>query len=219
VGTNIFTPGAGRNGESVVSSLRFVQEWIYRQRQDVLAFRSQMNWGIDVLGATNNGSNLPDTQFFSWLGQVQWGHRFGQSGVQLLSRVALQLANDRLFSLEQFSVGGRFSVRGYRENTLVRDNAFVYSVESRVPVFPAVFGPNVQLSLGPFLDVGRAWNNKVANTGPETLASVGLGLQASFFQRAHFSLYWGVPLNHVPTLGGNLQDEGIHLQLVVDLLN
>ena len=218
-GTNIFTPGASSNGESVVSALRFVQEWIHRQRQDVVAFRSQMNWGIDVLGATNNGSNLPDTQFFSWLGQAQWGHRFDPSGVQLLNRMVLQVANDRLFSLEQIAVGGRFSVRGYRENTLVKDNAFVYSFETRMPVFPEVLGPNFLVSMGPFLDVGRAWNNKVVNTGPETLASVGLGLQVSLYQRAHFSVYWGVPLNHVPTPGGNLQDDGIHLQFVMDILD
>ncbi|MDT7043027.1 ShlB/FhaC/HecB family hemolysin secretion/activation protein [Candidatus Nitronereus thalassa] len=218
VGTNIFTPGAKPNGESVVSALRFVQEWTNRQRQDVMALRSQMSWGIDILDATNNGGSLPDTQFFSWQGQAQWAHRFDPSGIQLLSRMILQYANDRLFPLEQSAVGGRYSVRGYRENQLVRDNAFVFSVETRIPLLPGMLGP-VNLQFAPFLDVGRAWVAKGVNPDPETLASVGLGLRASIFDRAHFSIYWGLPLNHVPTTGGNLQDDGIHLQLVVNVLD
>jgi hypothetical protein len=33
--------------------------------------------------------------------------------------------------------------------------------------------------------------------------------------RSEFELYWGVPLKHVKTQGGNLQDHGLHLQFVV----
>lgn len=218
IGTNIFTPGAKGNGEAVVTALRFVQEWVNRQRQDVMALRSQFSWGIDAFGSTNNGSNLPDTQFFSWLGQAQWAHRFDPVGVQLISRMVLQYANDQLFSLEQFAVGGRYSVRGYRENQVVRDNAFLYSVEARIPFLPGMLGP-VALHFAPFLDVGRAWVAKGITPTPDTLASIGLGLRASLAQRAHFNIYWGLPLNHVPTTGGDIQDSGIHMQLVVNVLD
>lgn len=128
------------------------------------------------------------------------------------------MASDRLFSLEQFSVGGRFSVRGYRENQLVRDNAFLWSVESRIPLFPETLGPNWVLQAAPFIDVGRAWNARGGTPDPDTLASIGLGLRASIYNRAQFSIYWGLPLNHVPTNGGNIQDDGIHMQLVIAVL-
>ena len=54
--------------------------------------------------------------FFSWLGQAQLARRLETLSAQVIGRVDLQLANDRLFPLEQFAVGGRYSVRGYREN-------------------------------------------------------------------------------------------------------
>ncbi len=55
----------------------------------------------------------------------------------------------------------------------------------------------------------------------ETLASVGLGLRASIpilTRPTQMNLYWGVPLNHVETEGGNLQNHGLHLQVVVPVL-
>jgi hemolysin activation/secretion protein len=52
------------------------------------------------------------------------------------------------------------------------------------------------------------------------LASVGLGLRWNVLprERARFELYWGVPLQHVSHGHGNLQDHGIHLQVVVQAL-
>jgi hypothetical protein len=36
-------------------------------------------------------------------------------------------------------------------------------------------------------------------------------------ERARFELYWGQQLNHVRSGEGNMQDHGIHLQLVVQV--
>jgi hemolysin activation/secretion protein len=87
----------------------------------VLAFRSRFSVGMDLLDATNNRvtKDDPDAHFFAWLGQAQWVRRIDPMGIEFLSSLALQISNDSLFPLEQFAVGGRYSVRGYRENTLV----------------------------------------------------------------------------------------------------
>ncbi|MEK7272735.1 MAG: ShlB/FhaC/HecB family hemolysin secretion/activation protein, partial [Nitrospirota bacterium] len=125
---SLFIPGSSDTGVNTVSALRFIQEYVHRTPNTVIAVRSRFSIGLDVIGATNNSGPLPDTQFFSWLGQVQGLRRLDDwGGVQLLGQMSLQLANDRLFPLEQVPVGGRFSVRGYRENTLIRDNAFLAS--------------------------------------------------------------------------------------------
>lgn len=215
-----FIPGTTPSGVSIVSALRFAQEYIKRGPAQVLAFRSRFSFGFDVLNATNNrtGPNDPDSQFFVWLGQAQMAQRFDFLGIQLISGMTLQLANDSLFPLEQFAVGGRFSVRGYRENQFVRDNAFVFNLEGRVPIVQNAWVLD-SLYFAPFLDVGKSWNTKFPDPTTTTLASIGLGLRASIFQRAQFSIYWGVPLNHVPTAGGNIQDSGIHIQLVVNVLD
>ncbi len=217
---SLFVPGSSNTGVSTVSALRFVQEYVHRTSTTVIAARSRFSVGLDVLSATNNSGPLPDGQFFSWLGQVQAVRRFDDWwGMQLLGQMSLQLANDRLFPLEQVPVGGRFSVRGYRESTLIRDNAFLASVESRFPVMSYVTGEPL-LQFAQFVDLGRAWNAKGQTPDPQTLASVGLGLRWHILprDRAHFELYWGLPLNHVLHPPGNLQDHGIHLQLVMQVL-
>ena len=226
---SLFVPGSSNTGVSTVSALRFIQEYVHRTSTSVVAARSRFSVGLDVLSATTNSSDqLPDGQFFSWLGQVQAVRRFDDWwGMQLLGQMSLQLANDRLFSLEQIPVGGRFSVRGYRENTLIRDNAFLASIESRFPLISFATGEPL-LQFAQFVDLGRPWNAKPrpgpSNTNPlddrDTLASVGLGLRWSILprDRARFELYWGLPLNYITHSTGNLQDHGIHLQLVVQVL-
>lgn len=217
-----FTPGTTSNGKSKISALRFAQEWIHREPMQVLAFRSRFSVGLDVLDATNNrvAKDDPDSHFFAWLGQAQWVRRIDPTGIEFLSSLALQISNDSLFPLEQFAVGGRFSVRGYRENQLVRDNAFLFSVESRIPVLPSVTGPNFSMHFAPFIDVGRSWNAKFSTPDPETLASIGAGIRLGFFNRAFANVYWGQQLNHVsaPPPGGNMQDHGLHVQFVMNIL-
>jgi hemolysin activation/secretion protein len=221
-----FINGSSDTGVSSVSALRFVQEYVHRTSTSVIAARSRFSVGLDVLNATTNsglsrdGTPLPDGRFFSWLGQLQSVRRFDDWwGMQLLGQMTLQLANDRLFPLEQIPIGGRFSVRGYRENTLIRDNGFLFSVESRFPLIRYASSEPL-LQLAQFVDVGRAWQAKGETPDPQTLASVGLGIRWSILprDRARFELYWGVPLNHVLHPAGNLQDHGIHLQLAVQAL-
>lgn len=219
-GTPLLIPGASDTGVSSVSALRFIQEYVHRTPTSVIAARSRFSVGLDVLNATSNAGPLPDGRFFSWLGQLQGLRRFDDWwGMQLLGQMSLQIANDRLFPLEQIPLGGRFSVRGYRENTLIRDNGFIFSVESRFPLLRYASSEPL-LQFAQFVDVGRAWETKGDTPDPQTLASVGLGLRWTILprDRARFELYWGVPLNHVTHSTGNLQDHGIHLQIIVQAL-
>ncbi len=217
---SLFIPGSSNTGVATVSALRFLQEYTHRSPSLVFAALSRFSVGLNVLGATVNTGPLPDGQFFSWLGQAQVVKRLDDWwGVQLFGRVAAQVANDRLFPLEQMPVGGRFSVRGYRENTLVRDDAVLASFESRFPLLRFASGED-RLQFAQFVDFGHAWNAKGETLDPQTLASVGAGLRWMILpqERARFEVYWGQQLNHVRGGEGNLQDHGIHLQLVVQVL-
>ena len=224
---NLF-PGF-QNGAATVSALRFAQEWSHRTLDTVLALRSRFSVGLNVLGATINANpSLPDGQFFSWLGQAQAIKQFGEKllGMQLLGRMDLQVTNSPLFPQEQVAVGGRYSVRGYREVTLLRDNAFLASVETRFPLWRWASGePMVQFAQ--FVDLGQGWSigeNRAFATQPnanlpDTLASVGVGLRWNILpkDRASFEVYWGQQLNHVPRVGNTLQDYGVHLGVLVNL--
>ncbi len=218
-----------QNGAATVSALRFAQEWTHRTVDTVLAVRSRFSVGLNVLGATiNPNSDTPDGQFFSWLGQVQAIQQFGEKffGMQLLERMDLQLTNSPLFPLEQVSLGGRYTVRGYREVTALRDNIFLASIESRFPLWRWASGePMIQFA--PFIDVAHGWNlgeNRPSPINPsptfvETLASVGAGLRWNILpkERATFEIYWGQQLNHVARISNTVQDHGVHVGLVVNL--
>ncbi len=218
--SSLFMPGSSPTGVGTVSAIRFAQEYTHRTVESVITARSRFSLGIDALGATINTGPVPDGQFFSWLGQVQAVRRVENwGGVQFLGRMDLQLANDRLFFLEQMPVGGRYSVRGYREVALLRDNAFIASVESRIPLLRFASGED-RLQLAPFIDMGRAWNTKDDTPDPHTLASIGAGLRWMILpqERARFEVYWGQQLNHLRLGEGNLQDHGIHFSLIFQVL-
>ena len=223
-----FSPGF-QNGAATVSALRFAQDWTRRTLDTVLALRSRFSVGINVLGATINANpDTPDGQFFSWLGQAQAIKQYGEKflSMQLLGRMDMQLANSPLFSLEQVALGGRYTVRGYREVTILRDNSFIASIESRFPLVRWGNGePMIQLA--PFIDVAHGWNlgeNRPAPTAPvtsfpDTLASVGVGLRWNILpnDKASFEVYWGQQLKHVARISHTIQDHGVHMGIVVNL--
>ena len=210
------------DGESQVTALRFDQEWLYRTQNQVLAARSRFSFGLDALGSTIHKDSLPDSEFFCWLGQFQWARIWGTLGIQTIFKTDVQLANDPLLPLEQIPVGGRYSVRGYRENEFVRDNGFVTSLEARIPIVRDKPWADY-LQLAPFVDFGMAWNTGQPTPDEDMLISTGIGLRwgLTLLQRPvpirpEFEIYWGYPLKDLERNGnGNLQDMGIHLRFVL----
>jgi hemolysin activation/secretion protein len=219
-----FSPGVRLNGKSDVSVVRFGQEWLSRNLNEVLALRSTFNVGLDAFGATVNRSG-PDGRFFAWLGQFQWLRRLGSTDMQLLVRADLQLAADPLLPLEKFGVGGMYTVRGYRENLLVRDNGCAASVELRVPVARVPLPwlserpEDGRIQLAPFFDFG--WSQDIGKgvEASDTLYSVGIGARWDPHRSINAQLYWGHALRAVRDMRHtDIQDDGIHFQLGVNLL-
>jgi hemolysin activation/secretion protein len=209
-------------GESVVTALRFSQHWTYRTRTQVMAARSRFSVGIDALNATDWDFGLPDGEFFSWLGQFQWAKIFKPWDVQLLFRGDVQLSDDPLLALEQIAVGGRYTVRGYRENLLVRDKGLILTLESRIPL--ARNHPWADsLYLIPFFDYGAARNEDRPTPPPESIYSAGLGLRwevtlikSPVELKLQSEFFWGYALRDVEVSGEyDLQDDGIHFQVAL----
>lgn len=217
-----FTPGV-EDGKAVVTALRLSQDWAHFTQEEVIAARSQLSFGIDALGATIHGGENPDGRFFSWLGQFQWAKLLSPKNIQLIFRTDVQLANNSLLPVEQIAVGGRYSVRGYRENQLVRDQGLLSSLEARIPLVQNVWWADY-LQVAPFVDYGRGWNKDLETPHVKSISSVGLGLRwaatwktATRTIKPQFEIYWGTPLRNVdtPDYDYDLQDDGIHLQLVI----
>jgi hemolysin activation/secretion protein len=199
--------------EARVSVVRLFGEWLLATRSDVVAARSMLSIGVDALGATSRGGDLPDSEYLAWLGQLQWAHRLppGLLDSEVLFRVDTQLSDAPLLGIEKFSVGGMRTVRGYRENQLVRDNGVVTSAELRVPVWWDSRGrPIVQLAS--FIDYGRSWEHRESGEAT-TLWSAGVGLRVAPWPWLRGQLYWGHAFTPVVDPGGDLQDDGIHFVL------
>lgn len=207
------SPGAV-DGQMTVSVLRLSQEWFQRGQSHVLALRSTFNIGLDVWGATDDGiPRDPDGRFFSWLGQAQYVQRLFNTQNQLILRLSGQMTAEPLLALEQISIGGFNTVRGYVENQLVRDRGIISSVEFRVPLLFNKSGEGI-LNLAPFFDFGGGWNLD-GSPSPTTIYSTGIG--CLFKAGKHFSaeVYWGYRIRdvEVPSNSG-LQKQGINFRVI-----
>jgi hemolysin activation/secretion protein len=197
------------SGLTRVRSERLFTEWTQRAGSRIVLLRTTYSWGRN---------NLPDPavlpeqaprRFQVLLAQGQLVWPLGEGGSQLLGRLSAQATGDRLLPLEQFALGGRQTVRGYRENQLVRDRGWNASAEWRTPVSWGAAAWQ-QLTLGAFIDGGAA-----ANVGgpSNSLASVGLGLGWQF-NGLDLDVQWGHALRDAPgSTSGSLQDRGVHLSL------
>lgn len=212
-----FGGALGPSREAVVAVLRIGQDWTRRSETQVLAARSVVSWGLDALGATRNGGAQPDGQFLAWLGQLQWARRVRPLGIELVARADVQLTTSPLLSLEQFAIGGASTVRGYRENEIVRDLGAVASFEARIPLWQTRNGL-VRVALAPFVDVGHGWNSRRPTPSPRTLTGVGIGLRGALTRLLHYEVSFAQNLRSRDTPAEHdLQDSGIHFRLYVPI--
>jgi hemolysin activation/secretion protein len=199
----------------VAPVLRVSQEWLHRGQNHVLALRSTFNFGLNAFGATDSSvPGEPDAQFFSWVGQGQYIQRLFNTQNQLVLRLTGQWTAERLLALEQMSVGGLETVRGYLENQLVRDRAIVSSVEVRLPLLFNKQGAGI-VHLAPFFDFGGGWNVD-GSPSPTTIYSTGAGLLLAPNKHISAQLYSGYRLRHVDIPGDSgAQGLGLHFRIVI----
>ena len=245
-----FTLSVGAiDGETDVFATRLAIDWVNRSQVHVLALRSVFSLGLYGLGSTradplNAGGTasgagnaqgfepeIPDSKFFSWLGQAQYVRRIfdtetlrkkpDTTGWNLLRetllvlRVNAQLSDEPLLSLEQFSIGGMQSVRGYRENQLLRDNGVFASAELRIPLWLAKDKTPI-ISIAPFFDWGAGWNVNKIDDNYLPIYSAGIGLLITATKHAQVTFYWGHPFVDFHENKTSLQDYGIHFAVSIN---
>ncbi|MGA2139572.1 MAG: ShlB/FhaC/HecB family hemolysin secretion/activation protein [Verrucomicrobiia bacterium] len=202
------------NGREEISALRFSQEWMGRDQDQVLALRSTMSWGVHAFNITDNGTNR-DARFFSWQGQTQYVRRLLNTPNQLIVRLQGQWTDDKLLSLEQFSLGGAESVRGYRENELLLDRGLEGTVEFRLPVLLNGAGESL-VQFAPFFDFGGGSDVGEPTPHPTTISSAGIGLLLTPNKHVNAQLYWGHPFANLNDVHNDPQDLGLHFKVSVE---
>lgn len=207
--------GGDSQGRTRVWALRFFQDLSQRRARDVLSLRSQFSFGPGIFNSTLN-DNGPDSRFFKWQGQGQYVRLIAPQTLFVLNS-GLQLTGNSLVNFEQASLGGLNSVRGYRQDQTLTDNAVFVSAEVRIPILQRK-RRNVLIYLTPFVDYGRGWNvvNSLETARlPRTLASVGLGLQYQLDKRLTARFDWGFPLTDFNNRNRNLQEQGLYFSINV----
>jgi hemolysin activation/secretion protein len=215
-----FTPGV-ENGVARANVLRVSQDFIDRDAEQAIALRSTFSFGLPIMRATMTGSD-PSGVFQTWLGQLQYVRELLDKDL-LVVRADAQFARQPLFSFEQLAVGGIDTVRGYRENTLVRDTGMIASLEWRVPVidFDLPWANEEshasQLDLVPFFDYGSARNKDSPTPSPHDISSVGLGLRWDASPSLLAEFYYAYALRDLHVGSRDLQDNGIHFRVTAKL--
>ena len=213
--------GVSQEGEIRTSVISLGQEWLQRNRRQVIAARSQFTLGLDAFDATVS-NNEPDSQFIAWRGQASYLRLLSTPksssaiGSTMLLRSQLQLAADPLVPTEQFSLGGVSTVRGYRQDALLTDNGFFAAAELRLPI--ARFSQlNANLQFSPFVDFGVGWNTDDEETNFSTLLGTGVGFILQTEERFSARIDWGLPLINNESEDNTLQESGVYFQLQYNL--
>jgi hemolysin activation/secretion protein len=218
-----FVPGVpgGRNQATV---WRVFQDYLQRWERHALALRSTFSIGMNGLGATPPNDHYPSSEFFAWLGQAQYAYRVDDAGTQLILRGNAQFADSPLLPLEKIAVGGVSTVRGYRTNTLVRDNGYTLSVELHYPLLDfELWNIPSRVDLIPFMDYGEAWNIRESwnpDDGSDALWAAGVGFNWQF-QPVFAEFFYGYAINRPDRPKyqqfDDLQDNGLYFQVRLDV--
>ena len=201
-----FSEGA-INGESKVAPVRAAISYTQRNINDSLAARVAVSRGTSKFEATNSGDS-PNAQFTSYLAQIQYSKLLLER-LHVTAKALVQHAADPLLSIEKYALGGIKTVRGYRQNQVVRDNAYLASLEAHyrpdLPIWVDLIG---------FVDWGRGENHKdSAATGRSDLASIGIGVVLKHSTRLSVELYLAHGFDEFKTSEYDLQDDGVHFRL------
>lgn len=183
----------------------------WRSATQVLALRATLAAGSNNIEAVAGlpAARMPARRFQLLQGQAHYGRQIGKG--QLVLRAMAQFTDDRLLALDALALGGVNTVRGYRENLLVRDRGAFINAEFEYPVV-ADAERSLAWTLVPFADYGHAQN--VGESGV-SLGSAGLASRLQWgglkFDLA-IARKIGAP-QAARSGGGNLQDRGVHLLL------
>ncbi|MBE9168531.1 ShlB/FhaC/HecB family hemolysin secretion/activation protein [Pleurocapsales cyanobacterium LEGE 06147] len=204
--------GADEDGKTKISAVRFWQEWVNRNEQQVIALRSQFSVGLDLFDVTLN-KDAPDSSFFAWRGQAQWVRRLDEDFLFIL-RGDIQLTPQALVPLEQFRLGGIDRIRGYRQDLIIGDNGVLASAEIRIPI-ARIRSIDGVIQLTPFVDIGKVWNSDDIEIDYQTLPAIGLGLSFTASDRFNARFDWGIPLVNVELESekNSLQEKGIYFSI------
>jgi hemolysin activation/secretion protein len=222
-----FSAGSDQ-GRIEYSAIRFTGDYTRRSPDTVLAIAMTATIGIEGTSSLPRGTGVtagllaatPSPNFTALIVQANYARRLTPRRLELRIRLAGQAAGGILYAPERFSIGGADTVRGYRENLLLADEALVGSIGLARPFdLGGRTGGSFRwaaFTLAAFVDGALAQNRKAPQPAPTSLASTGLTLDWTpapwLFARATY----GEQLRHAIASGDvDLQDRGFQFRVTL----
>ncbi|MCG8435306.1 MAG: BamA/TamA family outer membrane protein, partial [Gammaproteobacteria bacterium] len=148
----------------------------------------------------------PDGDFTTVMAQLQYSRQITDS-FHITGKALAQYAHDPLLAIERVAIGGLSTVRGYRENQIVRDNVYLATLEGtwRLPI------ESFLVQLVTFVDHGSGRNHDdAADSERDSLTGAGIGFNIRAFDGLSADIYFAHGFDDVDVRGHDLQDDGIH---------
>ncbi|WP_340617112.1 ShlB/FhaC/HecB family hemolysin secretion/activation protein [Xenorhabdus entomophaga] len=177
-----------------------------------LTFNPTFSQGLDIWGATKDNSsvrNVPKSQFRKFSLSSSYFMPVTEN-IYYLTSLYGQFTPDNLYASERLSLGGQYSVRGFKEQNLIGNNGGYWRNELnwKLAKLPLVG----ELSFNSALDTGWLKNNKKGQIegGHATGASLGISFNHNRMNQAitvgkpliypshlrpdHWVIYWSASL-------------------------
>jgi hemolysin activation/secretion protein len=205
-----FTQGSldGASNAAIVSaSLAFE----HRSRQQAFSGRVSWRHGLDALDATILPNGLPDGQFDLMQLQLSYVRLFARAAHDWTLSLSFnsQFTSDTLQAFERLPLGGHQSIRGFRENQVLRDEAWEFRAQLDIPIYQE---GESRFVIFPFYDAGEGKNAIEQSNVRQSvsLSSVGIGMHYQF-EGFSFLLEWASRLEEEQKQDDTLQDDGLHV--------
>lgn len=187
---------SGTQGLKFEDDLRVLRQAINLDQFDRYGrtlMRNEVGIGLDMFGGKNNANTGlsragAGTQFFRYTGSLTRIQKMPWKTFGVF-RAMGQLSQNRLSAIEQFQLGGTFTVRGYKEGRVIGDQGMFLSGEWHVPAFMIPESWNIpktnynlrdNIQFVTFADFGGVFVNKpVAGVErSEYVLGAGVGVRA-----------------------------------------
>jgi hemolysin activation/secretion protein len=197
--------GQGVLNRDRLRELTFGGNYIIRRTGSVTYISPELNQGINIFGTSKKNNPLssmpgatPTYTKFSLGLQNRTSLPFN---LQQNLRLRLQVPSEKLFSQEQYGIGGMDTVRGYPPSDYLADKMALVNAEMLSPLFflpkswklPYAAKPlKDQITAVTFFDYG--YGERRGDPKPRRLSSVGAGIRMNFYDQVLLRLEWGFQL-------------------------
>ncbi len=224
-----YSKGSGTLNRDRLRILTLNGNFVVRGTNSVTYITPEIDQGINAFGSSKRNNPLASRRGatatytkFTFSAQNRTNLPFN---LQQTLKFRTQAASEKLFSQEQYSLGGIDTVRGYPPSDYLADKMVLVNAEMMSPIFllpkewklPYAEKPlKDQITGVVFFDYG--YGEQRGNPKPFRLSSVGAGLRMSFYNQVLLRLEWGIPfrlLGQFPLTEGRTQGR-FHISLNIE---